>query len=777
MSWVRELSEAPVRRPTDVAKVVVGAIAFCLVAAWAHAQTEIDASFFAPLNQMTDGLEGASKVVYALGSPWVVLVIAVAFLALRHVDVALRAAAAGLVAWGVSELFHELLGGHPASSLGVDVRLGDGPVFPALNVALATALLVAVAPHLVRPLRRILVFVVLGVAFTTMYLGVGLPSDVLGGLLLGATSAALVALAIGTPSGKPSLAEVRDALSGIGLEPTDLRASRLVVTNAALVDADLDSGTVRVDALGRDQRDARLAAKAWRRAMFKEPGTSVLGSRAQQVEHVGFATLLATRGGACVPELVTTGNGGADVALLVTRTPAGTPLADAPEGGIDDADLRAAWRELGMLHDAGVTHGNLDLERVLVTGDGSVAFDDLGAAGVRPDQYWFDRDCVALLTDTALVVGHERAIGAAVEVAGTERIGALIPVLQPAALPPGVGRGTKHLAKDLKALRAYVAEATGAEDASPLQIKRLTAANIGILAGVLVALAIAIPSLEGIDWSSVQDEFENATWAWAFLALALYPLVPTSWATALLGCVNADLRFVPTVLVQLACSFLNLITPNGIGGTALQLDYLHKQGVPVASGGSAMVLSTGVGGAIQIVLFLIAAALSATALDDYDLGGGSASLWAIALGAAAIGIVLFIPKIRGKVVPAVIRAAKDIWSVLRTPKKALQLFGGDLGGNLIYPALLGICLLAFHDSLGFAQLVVVQIGAGMLGNVAPVPGGIGVQEAALTAGLTGFGIDANTALATVILFRGITFAVPPVFGFFTLRWLRKKGYA
>ena len=69
------------------------------------------------------------------------------------------------------------------------------------------------------------------------------------------------------------------------------------------------------------------------------------------------------------------------------------------------------------------------------------------------------------------------------------------------------------------------------------------------------------------------------------LALILYPLVPMAWATALMGCVNADLPFVPTVLTQLACTFLNLITPNGIGGTALQLDYLHKQGVPVASGG------------------------------------------------------------------------------------------------------------------------------------------------------------------------------------------------
>ena len=363
-----------------------------------------------------------------------------------------------------------------------------------------------------------------------------------------------------------------------------------------------------------------------------------------------------------------------------------------PPEQIDDTVLRAAWTELGRLHDAGVSHGNLEPSRILVA-DGAVAFDDLSAAGVRPESYWFDRDCVALLAATALAVGHERAIAAAVDTAGTERIGALIPVVQPAALPPEVGRDTKHLSKDLKALRAYLAEATGVEDAPPLQIKRLTATNIGMLAGVLLALAIAIPSMKGIDWDSLKGEFENATWGWALLALVLYPIVPMSWGTALMGCVNIELRFVPTVLTQLACSFLNLITPNGIGGTALQLDYLHKQGVPLASGGSAMVLSTGVGGAIQLILFFTAAAITATGLDDYDIGGGgNASLWAIAIVAAAIGIVLAIPKIRGKVVPAVTRAAKDIWAVLRNPRKALQLFGGDLAGNLIYPALLGLCL-------------------------------------------------------------------------------------
>ena len=189
-----------------------------------------------------------------------------------------------------------------------------------------------------------------------------------------------------------------------------------------------------------------------------------------------------------------------------------------------------------------------------------------------------------------------------------------------------------------------------------------------------------------------------------------------------------------------------------------------------------MVLSTGVGGAIQMILFVIAATITATSLDSYDTGG-SVTLGAIAVVAALIGVILWIPKVRNKVMPAAKKAGSDIWAVLRNPKKGAQLFGGDLAGNLIYPALLGLCLLAFHQYLDYAQLMVVQIGAGMLGNAAPVPGGIGVQEAGLMAGLTAFGIPTNPALATVLVFRTITFLLPPVFGFFTLRRLRAQGIA
>jgi uncharacterized membrane protein YbhN (UPF0104 family)/membrane-associated phospholipid phosphatase len=779
VAWIRDTDEQAQRRPADIAMLLLAGTLALVAGLWAQTQSTVNLNLFRTLNDLSGNTIGLAKAIYALGSIWAVLAVGVVLLARRAVRVAWHGVLAGAGAWGLALLLNEILGAHSIGGLGVHVRIGDGPTYPVANVAAITALAFGIAPYIVRPFRRILAIVIVLVSLAAMYLGTGFPSDVLGGLFVGFAVAALVRVIFGAPGGQPSVAEVEAALADLGYDVTDITPAEEHIARASVMDVVLGNGEhLRVDVFGRDQRDARVAAKVWHRAMYHDPGAPVFGSRVQQVEHIGFALMLAERAEVSAARLVRTGVGGADAAVLVTTPPAGSPIGALPTDEVSDAVLADAWQQLDRLHHAGIAHGNLDALRVVVD-EGAVAFDDFSGAQASGEQYWYDRDDAALLVMTAQLVGDERAIAAAVDALGKERMAAVIPVVQPAALPAGLTAGVKHQGKALKELRAELATATGAEEVPPLKIKRLTLVNIGMLAGILLALAIAIPSLEGINWSSVQSEFSNATWGWALLAFLLWPLVPMSWATALMGCVNKDLPFVPTVLTQLACSFLNLITPNGIGGTALQIDYLHKQDVPVASAGSAMVLSTGVGGAIQMALFLIAAGITATAIDTSSSSdsSGSTTLIAIAVVAALIGIVLLVPKIRGKVVPAVKKAASDIWTVLRTPKKALQLVGGDTAGNLIYPALLGLCLLAFHQHLDFAQLVVVQVGAGMVGNVAPVPGGIGVTEAALTGGLTAFGIPPTPALATVLVFRGITFAIPPIFGFFTLRWLRAKGYA
>lgn len=774
MPWIRRTDEPAERRPIDLVRLGLGVVGLALAGLAAQAESSLDTNLFKVVNELPEGLHGLADALYALGSIWAVVGVALLLAALRKWSVVFHVAVAGVLAWGVAELFHEIVEAQSTAGLDIHVRTGDGPIFPATNAAVVTALALVLAPYVVRPVRRIFLLLVALVSCSAMYLGVGFASDVVGGLFLGLAAAGAVLAVFGAPGGRPSTQEVRDGLTALGFDVTDVRPADERVPRAAVMDVTLRTGErLRVDAFGRDQRDGQLAAKAWHRIMYRDPGVPVFGTRLQQVEHIGYALVLAERADVPAPRLVKTGNAGDAAAMLVTSVPRGSPL-DELDGAVSDTVLRDAWERVRDLHTAGISHGNLDAHHLLVDGS-NIALADFSGSDANADQYWIDRDSAGLLASTALLVGNERAIDAATSVLGMERVAELIPFVQPAALPRDVGRGHKHLSKELKELRAALTEATGAQDVPPLKIKRLSLVNLGMLAGVVLALAIAIPGLEGIDWDSLTSELEDATWGWAALAFVLWPLIPMAWGTALMGCVNKDLPFVPTVTTQVSCTFLNLITPNGIGGTALQLDYLHRQDVPLASAGSAMVLSTGVGGAIQMILFIVAASLTSTPFDLGN-GGGSLSLAAIALGAALVGVVLFVPKIHDKVVPAVKKALADIWAVVRNPKKGMQLVGGDTAGNLIYPALLGLCLKAFGYDLGFAELVVVQVGAGMLGNVAPVPGGIGVQEAALSAGLTGFGIPTNPALATVMVFRAITFAIPPIFGFLTLRWQRARGY-
>ncbi len=779
MAWIRKTTEPAERRPSDIAALVLATGGTLLAGMFAESQTSIDANVFTALNGLTNELRGFAKIVFALGSIWAVAVVAVVLLVLRYAMVAWRTAVAGGIAWGVATLLNDVLPAHAIQGLHVDVRVGDGPMFPSANVAVVTALAIVLIPYAVRPLRRIFLIVIALVALAAVYLGTAFPSDALGGLFLGIAAGALVLVVFGSPAGRPTVDEVRDALGDLGYDVADAKYSSERIARASVIDVELASGEkLRVDAFGRDQRDAQLAVKAWHAAMYHEPGLPVFGSRVQQVEHVGYTLLLANRAGVHASTLVRTGVGGPSTALLITQAPPGCPLTELEPERITDDLLAAIWREVSSLHAAGISHGHLVPSRIIVDRNGAVGLEDFAAADATGEAHWRHRDDAAVLVGTAFLVGNDRTVAAAVKALDKDRISELLPLVQPAGLPPGAGRGVKHLGKRLKELRTELATAAGIDDVPPLKIKRLTWTNVGMLAGVVIALALAIPGLEDINWSTLQSEFQNAIWGWVVLTAFLWPLIPTSWATALMGCVNADLPLFPTVITQVSCNFLNLITPNGIGGTALQLDYLHKQGVPVASGGSAMVLSTGVGGAIQMVLFLIAAAITATAVDSSgNPPSGSQILIAIAVIAALVGVVLWIPKVRGKVVPQVKRAASDIWAVMRNPRKAMQLLGGDLAGNLLYPLLLGLCLLAFHQRLDYAQLVVVQVGAGMVGNVAPVPGGIGVQEAALTGGLTAFGIPSNPALATVIVFRGITFALPAILGFFTLRWERARGLA
>ena len=92
MSWIRNSTEPTERRPIDMGRLVFCALSVVVLGVWAQSQSAIDVNFFLPINDLSNNILGLAKAVYALGSIWAVVVIALVLLALRQVPVALRVA-------------------------------------------------------------------------------------------------------------------------------------------------------------------------------------------------------------------------------------------------------------------------------------------------------------------------------------------------------------------------------------------------------------------------------------------------------------------------------------------------------------------------------------------------------------------------------------------------------------------------------------------------------------------------------------------------------------
>jgi uncharacterized protein (TIRG00374 family) len=120
--------------------------------------------------------------------------------------------------------------------------------------------------------------------------------------------------------------------------------------------------------------------------------------------------------------------------------------------------------------------------------------------------------------------------------------------------------------------------------------------------------------------------------------------------------------------------------------------------------------------------------------------------------------------------------ARTALGVLRRPVKVTQMLVGGLGSQLLQALILGLCLKAFGGEAAFSQLILINVLAALFGGLMPVPGGVGVVEAALSAGLQAVGVTPSVAVSAAIGYRLVTFYLPPLWGSVSMGWLRRHAY-
>ncbi len=106
----------------------------------------------------------------------------------------------------------------------------------------------------------------------------------------------------------------------------------------------------------------------------------------------------------------------------------------------------------------------------------------------------------------------------------------------------------------------------------------------------------------------------------------------------------------------------------------------------------------------------------------------------------------------------------------------MYVLAGSVLSQLFVAMALGTSLHAVGQEAGISTLLVVITAASMIGGAVPVPGGAGVVEAGLITGLTSAGVPEDAAVAAVFIQRLFTTYFPPIWGWVTLAWMRRREY-
>ena len=770
------------RRASDAIRLGLAIIVVAVSIPVMRANSALELSIVRALHPPPEAISWLVTSVFWLGSAGVgTVLVVVGLLVPRFVAVRWTALAAVLT-WGLCVLLGALLGsaaGRPPVSALAGLNAG----YPVIEIAVTIAAAATALPYLSRPVHR-LVSVLIGLAVLAAICGgQALPVNAISSIALGWGVAAALHLAVGSPRGLPSAAEITEWITDLNVAVRDLtRSPRQVWGVEQFTGRDPAGNAIELSVYGRDASDARMLAKLWRFCLYRDSGPTLILDRLQQVEHEAYLTLMAGRAGVLVPDVLAAGRfGPSRDAALVTQVPDSVVLAEATGDDLADGTLDEMLRAVLQLRDVGIAHGALGGDTIIVSGRGTCIRDFRRASAGAPAGR-LDDDMAAVLGAMAVRAGAERTAAAAVRVLDADTARGALVHLQRSALDPITVAALKHQKDLLAQLRAAVAAGTGIEVPKLAEAKRVSWANLLFAVGSLIGIWLIIGVLA--DAGDSLAAIKGASWGWVALTFifAQLPMVAEAWA--LLGAVVGDLPFGRCVALETSNSFTALVGGD-VAVFALRVRFFQRQGHDAEAAVSAGAIATTASWTAKSLLFLIAIPFAAGSFHSPSSSGGSQNaVWVILVVILAAGIaaalVALVPRLRrlvsSKIRPHLVTIWANVKTIATEPRKIVYVLGGSTLAQLLVVLALGTSLHAVGQHASIATLITVNTLAAIVCGAVPVPGGLGVVEAGLIAGLTSVGIPQDQAVAAVLIQRFCTAYLPPVWGFLTLTWMRRREY-
>jgi uncharacterized protein (TIRG00374 family) len=680
--------------------------------------------------------------------------------------------------------------------------------FPPVSWLAGLAAIVSVAAgELSRRWRQAAWWLTGGAAVVEVIIGGFLPVDAVVAAALGITVGAAILLIFGEPPRRPTAAQVAAALQECGVEVSVLTELMPAPGGAAAYRAVTPSGkTLSVRVYADDDRDRDRLARLTHWLMVRDPQDDRAGTNVESAaEHELLAMVTAVRTGARVPEPVVaypvSSGSGARGALVVYAEVSGQRLDLVPAEQISDATLADLWQSVGFLRTHRLAHRQLRSDQVTVDESGQSWLTGMVLSELGATDRQLDTDVAELLASLAVQIGANRAVESGLNGLSGPALTSAAAYLQPLALSSRtrtrvrdydrareVNRSSGWARSRLRPggrpdllgdLRTEVQQATGKAPAKLEPLARFTWKRALALLGAFAVIYLVLPQLANA--GAAIKALGHANWWWVLAALpALF--VSQAFSTLVeLGAIPAELPFGPTYIVSFGGSFLNRVTPNNVGGMALNFRYLQKAGVDSGAATGSVGLQAVVGIAANLVLVAIFFAQTGrhTAVH-FNLHRHQWVLIAVVAAIIACGLLGLTPTGRkffhDKIWGFLKSAGATIADVAKSPRHVALTVVGALGAPLVQIVAFGLCVHAMGGSLPFAQVGAVYLGAHLLASAAPVPGGLGALEAAMVAGLSALGMPIGAAASAVLIFRLLTFWLTIPVGWVSLKIAEGRSY-
>ena len=789
---VEDRLERRIRKPADLLRCTLSCIeivALALAGVAASATTAaVQADIVGATRQVPASLLQVARPLALIALYILPAALAVQLLARRQFRRLAESVATGVLAAGVTQIVNVLLSREPASRLYDAItmaRPGTSQVasyVPALDPALAGLVAYATMVGLVgRPAWRNALWVAVGV-YSVVHVGV-LHTPLLT-LLITVIAGRAIGLAVryvaGSTSERPGALAIATALRAAELP---VRAIRRIRTNGTAESGSRHyavttaEGALDIVVFDRDQQAAGLFYRIYRSVRLLGPvSRSAPVSVDRVVERRALLSYAAEDAGVPTPRLRALVRVGPEAAVLAFEHHDGTTLARR-NPGCSDEELGHIWDAVARLHARKVTHRGLTADRILLTGDtgdSQVMLLDPGDGDVAASDLQIRLDVAQLLAELSLYVGPDRTSRLALGKSKAHELLAVVPLLQPVVLARSTRKALRRHRDLLPTLRTKLLAAVPGVEVAPVRLERIRLRTLL----TMVAGAAAVYLLAGeLARASLGSTLREANWQWGIVALALSASTYIGATISLSGFVADRLSFFRTLLVQVAGSFITLVTPAAVGGAALNIRYLQRKKIPAAVAAASVGVAQVVAFVLHIVLLVIFAAIAGSSAKEHIQPPRWA--WFVLAGLVVLALaVLAVPAgrraLRARVSPTLGQVLPRLLDVAQQPVKLAQGIGGALLLSLSYILCLAACVAAFGRSVPIASIAVVYLTGSAIGSILPTPGGLGGVEAALTAGLTAAGLPGAVAVSAVLLFRLLTFWLPVPFGWAAMTYLERE---